>query len=219
MFRIKICGITRPEDARHAAAAGADAIGLNFYAASGRFVDASRAKEVASAVPEGICKVGVFVNEDAAVICETFDSLKLDLVQLHGDEPAETLRALLPRPVLRAIRLPNGNFQPVLQYLAQCRKLGLLPHALLVDAYSETHFGGTGKTLDWTQLKQQIAALEVPVVLAGGLRADNVAEAIELVRPAAVDTASGVESSPGRKDKQKLTAFIEAAISAFNRFA
>ena len=211
MFRIKICGITSPLDAQHAAAAGADALGLNFYSQSPRFLSADRAAAVADAVPAGVAKVGLFVNASACQVRETFDELKLDLVQLHGDEPPEFLVELEGRPVMRAFRLEAANLGPVSDYLDRCRELGCLPRLVLIDGFRSGHYGGTGQAVDWRKLATARAALgEVPLVLAGGLTEANVAEAITLVRPAAVDTASGVESQ-GKKDRQRMQAFVDAA--------
>ena len=212
MFRIKICGITSPLDAQNAAAAGADALGLNFYSQSPRFLSADRAAAVADAVPAGVVKVGLFVNAAAQQIRETFDRLKLDLVQLHGDEPPELLAELEGRPVMRAFRPETAYLGPVSDYLDRCRRLGCLPRLVLIDAFRTGQYGGTGQTVDWRQLvTAQDALSEVPLVLAGGLTAANVADAIAVVRPAAVDTASGVESQPGKKDCQRMRAFVEAA--------
>jgi phosphoribosylanthranilate isomerase len=215
MFRIKICGITRVEDAVMAAQAGADAIGLNFYPKSPRFLDAATARQIVAALPGGIAKVGLFVNAAAADICRTFDELGLDLIQLHGDEPPELLAELGPRPVMRAFRLQSGLDEAV-NYLDQCRRLNCLPRMALIDAYVAGMYGGTGGRCDWEMIRGYLAlAGYPPLVLAGGLTADNVAEAIHTVRPAAVDTASGVESSPGRKDPAAVAAFVRTACEAF----
>lgn len=215
MFRIKICGITTPADAQSAVAAGADAIGLNFFAASPRRVSLEQARPIVAAVGDRACKVGLFVNHSAAEICQRYDELGLDLVQLHGDEPAELLAALAGRPVMRAFR-SGGDFRAVAAYLARCGELRCLPRLVLVDALSAGRYGGTGVTADWQAIAEHRTSFgEVPLVLAGGLRPDNVAQAIAAVRPDAVDTASGVESSPGVKSPELVRAFVDAARKAF----
>lgn len=217
MFRIKICGITNPDDARRVVQAGADAIGLNFYPESPRFIDHSTARLICDVLPPEIVKVGLFVNSPAEDVCRTFDELPLDLVQLHGDEPPEFIARLGDRPVMRAFRLGPEGVQPIFDYLDQCKKLRCIPKLVLIDALAEATYGGTGRIADWSICAQYPRHKGLPpLVLAGGLKASNVAEAIEQVRPAAVDTASGVESSSGRKDPAAVTAFVQAARKAFD---
>lgn len=218
MFRIKICGITTIDDALAAAKAGADALGLNFYSGSPRFVAVDIARQIASAAPSDVRKVGVFVNAGAAEIRATVDAVGLDIVQLHGDEPPELLRDLSDLKVVRALR-PAADLQAVTEYLDRCSKIGVRPAMLLLDAYAQAQYGGTGDTADWQAIKTgQSAWGGLPLVLAGGLKPENVAAAIECVRPAAVDTASGVEISPGRKSAERMHAFVLAAREAFERF-
>jgi len=214
VFRVKICGITQAEDARLAADAGADAIGLNFYPKSPRSLTVEQAEVVAAETPTEVAKVGLFVNAEAAWVCETFDRLGLDLIQLHGDEPPEYLTQLGMRPVVRAFRVGAEGLGPVREYLARCAQLGVMPRMVLVDALVQGAYGGTGQAANWEALKQYPASLP-KLVLAGGLRPETVAAAIQAVRPAAVDTASGVESSPGRKDEALVRRFVEAALAAF----
>src|SRR6187397_588311 len=205
LFRIKICGVTRPEDAVGIAEAGADAIGLNFYSASPRFVDDDRAAEIIAAVPGQVAKVGVFVNADAAAIRDKVQRLGLDWVQLHGDEPPEFVAELPGLAVIRAVRLQD-RVSVVLP--ATKGKLIRLPKAVLIDAFSASAYGGTGTTVAWEAVPEARHRLAgVPVILAGGLTPENVAEAIQIARPDAVDTASGVESSPGVKDLAKVREF------------
>ncbi|HUY31163.1 MAG TPA: phosphoribosylanthranilate isomerase [Pirellulales bacterium] len=215
MFRIKICGVTTLADALAAADAGADAIGLNFHPGSSRFVSRDQAAEIAAALPSGIQKVGVFVNPTADDVRHTVERLSLDLVQLHGDEPPEFLARLGEIPVLRAFRLEAGGLPAVSDYLAECRQRDATPAMVLLDAFRVGAYGGTGLSLDWTVAAayHQFSAAP-PLVLAGGLAAANVAQAIAAVRPAAVDTASGVEASPGRKDHAQVAAFVAAAKKA-----
>ncbi len=211
LFRIKICGITRPDDARAASQAGADAIGLNFYPSSPRFCDALRAQNIQRACPAGLQKVGVFVNESIEDVRRRVRLFDLDWVQLHGDEPPETIQQLAGIPVIRAFRCQDHRLAPVLDYWRRCREAGRVPDAILLDAWQGDHYGGTGRTLDWERLRAEIGQLgEVPWILAGGLHAGNVAEAIRQLRPAAVDTASGVESAPGIKDPQAMADFVQA---------
>jgi phosphoribosylanthranilate isomerase len=217
MFTIKICGVTTADDARAVAAAGADAIGLNFYAHSPLFLPLENAQHVAASIPRKVVRVGVFVNAPAETICGAYDALGLDLIQLHGDEPPEFLGELGDRPVMRAFRIGDEGLQPAAEYLARCRELGTPPAMVLVDAHRSGQYGGTGMTADWEMLVRERGLLDgIRLVLAGGLTAGNVADAIRCVRPTAVDTASGVESAPGRKDVGAVSRFVAAARGAFD---
>ena len=218
MFTIKICGITRLEDARASAEAGADAIGLNFCPQSSRVIDHDRARAIIAVLPAGIIKVGLFVNAAPGEICRTYDALGLDLIQLHGDEPPELLSALGGRPVMKAFRAAGADgLHVVLDYLETCRTLGCLPRLILLDAPSSGGFGGSGKPADWSLAKQYLKNGQAPqLMLAGGLKPENVAEAIRTTGARAVDTASGVESQPGIKDPVALTAFVHAARTAWD---
>jgi phosphoribosylanthranilate isomerase len=216
MFRIKICGITTVEDAMRAAAAGADAVGLNFYPKSPRFVDVPTAEAIVHALPSGIARVGLFVNREAHEIRELFGRLGLDLIQLHGDESPSFLTALGGLPILRSFRITADGLDPVLDYLSECRQRNCLPQRVLLDACKKGHYGGTGELADWAAARQYPAASwHPPLVLAGGLTPGNVAEAIAMVRPSGVDTASGVERSPGHKDPRLVEDFVRAAREAF----
>jgi phosphoribosylanthranilate isomerase len=219
MFRIKICGITNIADARAAADAGADAIGLNFFSKSRRFVDVESARNIAAAVPPGVTKVGVFVNADIGGIAQAVERVGLDAIQLHGDEPALTI-AQLPRHVqiIRAYRCGRGGLSPLASHLQQCAELGRMPDGVLIDADAGADFGGSGELADWALIDRNRDALAgLPLVLAGGLTPENVATAIAAVRPNAVDVASGVEREPGRKDQARIAKFIAAARDAFKR--
>lgn len=217
MFRIKICGITTVDDALSVAGAGADAIGLNFYAKSPRYVEKPEAQRICEALPPGVVKVGLFVNAPETEIRRVFDDLRLDLIQLHGDEPPELLARLGDRPVMRAFRVGPEGLDPVADYIEECRRLDCVPRRILVDSRVEGAFGGTGKVADWSLVaRHPIHDWHPPLVLAGGLTADNVRTAIHAVRPAAVDTASGVELSPGRKSPPLVERFVEAAVQAFD---
>ena len=220
MFTIKICGVTSVKDALMAAAAGADAVGLNFYPRSPRRVTLESARHIAEAVAWRAVKVGVFVNAPSREVCETFDTLHLELIQLHGDEPPEFLAELGGRPVMRAFRVGPSGLDPVAEYLHQCRRLGCLPRLTLIDACQGGQYGGTGVVADWRVAEQYTALPDPPpLVLAGGLTPQNVAQAIETVRPSAVDSASGVEGSPGRKNDALVLRFVKEAKAAFARYA
>ena len=204
MTRIKICGITRAEDAQAAAQAGADAIGLVFYERSPRHVSIAQAAQLAAALPPFVTIVGLFVNADAGVVREVLAQVPLDLLQFHGDETPEYC-AQFARPYLKAIRVKAGVD------LLQCASDFRSAKGLLLDAHVEGIPGGTGATFDWTLIPGQ---LPLPVILSGGLDAENVAAAIKQVRPYAVDVSSGVESggveaSKGIKDAAKIARFIQ----------
>jgi phosphoribosylanthranilate isomerase len=217
MFRVKICGITSAEDARLAAEAGADAIGINFYEASPRACSPAAARAIAAALPAEVCKVGVFVNASIESIRAIAQDIGLDLVQLHGDEPPEFLARLRPLPILRAARITD-DLTPVEAYLAECHRLLAVPRMLLVDRLHESAFGGTGEKADWSAISAQRSKLQgMPLVLAGGLKPDNVANAIRAVRPWGVDTSSGVEQSPGRKSPELVREFVREAKAALHR--
>jgi len=219
-FKIKICGITRPEDAVAAAEAGADAIGLNFYPKGPRFVSLERAREIVAALPPGIVKVGVFVNATSCSVSATAHRLGLDLVQLHGDEPPQYLAELGGLKVLRAFRCGPQGLAPVHSYLKRCQTIGWMPRMVLCDAFQPGAYGGTGQVVDWATVANYTWSAEIPpLVLAGGLTPENVADAIRVVRPAAVDTASGVEVQPGIKDADRIRRFVQAAREAFSSLA
>jgi phosphoribosylanthranilate isomerase len=199
MIRVKICGITNPDDALQAVACGADALGLVFFAKSPRCVSPEQAREIIARLPPLVTTVGLFVNEDPRTIRAVAARCRLDRVQLHGDEsPADCL--LPPLRVLKALRVRDA------ESLARADEY---PADLLLDAWSDQVYGGSGRQFDW-QLARALAARR-PIILAGGLRPDNVAEAVAAVNPYAVDVSSGVERSPGRKDHEKVAEFIRRA--------
>ena len=210
--RIKICGLTRFDEARACLAAGADWIGLNFHPGSPRFVPPSRAREIIAALDCPSRIVGLFVNRPAAEVAELAESLGLQAVQLHGDEPAEDLLALGRFRIIRAFRLGGpDDVRAMNEYLDRAETLGRPPDAVLVDALVSGIAGGTG-----TLLTEDVLGLIPPLphlILAGGLDPENVAGRIARVRPWMVDVASGVEASPGRKDPAKVAAFVHAARS------
>jgi len=218
VFKIKVCGITSPADALAAQAAGADAVGLNFYARSPRYVSQDSAMRVLSECG-GLATVGVFVNKPVVEILSVAAELGLSAVQLHGDESPGCIAALGGLRAIRARRMGEQGIAAIAEDLLACQAAGRLPDAVLIDAFQPGRYGGTGETVAWADLADHRETLGgVPLILAGGLTPDNVAEAIYAARPAAVDVASGVESSPGVKDHAKVRAFVEAARTAFTRF-
>lgn len=198
--RVKICGITRVEDALAAAQAGADAIGLVFYARSPRHVTLQQAAQLAAALPPFVTTVGLFVNAEEAFVREALAAVPLDLLQFHGDESPEYC-AQFGKPYLKAIRVKAGVD------LLQCAAHFHAAKGLLLDAHVEGIPGGTGAIFDWSLIPKQ---MPLPVILSGGLDAENVAAAIEQVQPGAVDVSSGVEVNTlkGIKDAVKIARFI-----------
>ncbi len=201
--RWKVCGITNAADAGRAVAAGADALGFVFWARSPRAISVDDAAVISAGLPEQIWKVGVFVDPSAHELADAAERAGLDFVQLCGDESPE-LCARSPRPPWKALRLAPGTAPE-----AALQQADAYPGAtLLIDAGVPGEYGGTGRTADWTAAAHLAARRQV--VLAGGLRADNVGAAIEQVRPWGVDVSSGIEAEPGRKDENKLNAFSRA---------
>jgi phosphoribosylanthranilate isomerase len=199
--RIKICGITNEADARAAVDAGVDALGFVLYRKSPRYVEPTVVKQIIAALPPLVIPVGVFVNEEAKVVRDLMDDCGLALAQLHGDETASYCLDL-ERPVLKAIRVKDrGSFLALAEFQGRAGVRGFI-----VDTYSTDAYGGTGRPIDWTLAAE--AAQASTVILAGGLTADNVGQAIRAVRPYGVDVSSGVESAPGKKDHQKIRDFV-----------
>ncbi|MBF0284766.1 MAG: phosphoribosylanthranilate isomerase [Magnetococcales bacterium] len=195
--KIKICGITRVEDGLAAAHAGADALGLVFHPPSPRHVTPQQAATIARAMPPFVVLVGLFVDPTAESVRQTLEQCPLDRIQLHGDESPEFCAAM-PRPVIKAIRVGGPE---------DLQNLDRFPvAALLLDAKSPGKVGGTGQRFDWNLLAEWSPPR--PLILAGGLSPDNVAEAVARVRPYAVDVSSGVESAPGLKDPERIARFI-----------
>lgn len=202
--RIKICGITRPEDARFAAECGADAIGLVFYAKSSRAVDVGQALKCIKSLPPLVTVVGLFVNETAENIEKILSEVPIDVLQFHGDETQEFCTSF-GRPYLKALRVRSSD-----EIALACESYHSA-RALLLDAWVDGLHGGTGQTFDWSMAQGTFC---VPIVLAGGLNAENVGKAIELLHPAAVDISGGVESSAGIKSVSRINNFIAAVRSA-----
>ncbi len=200
---VKICGVTTVRDAVHAVNLGADAIGLNFYSKSPRCISINRAKTIVAALPPFIWIVGIFVNETQRSIENICRAVKLDVAQLHGTESPTFARKLKMR-TMKAIAVRDASIDVVAHRYANA-------DAIVLDA-AQSGFGGGGITFDW-RLARRVAKKQ-PVLLAGGLTPENVAEAVRQVRPFGVDVASGVEKKPGEKDLKKMAAFIAAARSA-----
>lgn len=198
MVRIKICGITRVEDALAAAAAGADAIGLVFYAPSPRAVSAVQARQIISALPPFVTSVGLFVNASAQEVKAVLAEVPLDVLQFHGDEPADFCKQF-GRPYLKALRVRAGDDLNALA--AQWPEAS----GILLDSYKAGVPGGTGEIFDWSLIPTERTW---PLVLAGGLAAENVADAITRAAPWAVDVSGGVEQAKGIKDADKINSFV-----------
>jgi phosphoribosylanthranilate isomerase len=203
--KVKICGITNWADARRACEAGADFLGFNFHRPSPRYIAPAKARRIVRRLPANVAAVGVFVNEPEERMLKTARAIGLRGVQLHGDEtPAlvARLRRSLPRVrVIKAIRV-RKTLRP-----EQLNRFGHAS-AILLDRFDGRHRGGTGKKFDWSLVS--LVEMRARIFLAGGLTAENVAEAIRAARPYAIDVCSGVESAPGRKDAAKITALMRA---------
>ncbi|MDP2824527.1 MAG: phosphoribosylanthranilate isomerase [Sulfuritalea sp.] len=204
--RIKICGITREQDLAAAVAGGADALGFVFYAPSPRHVTPRRAAQLMAHVPAFVTKVGLFVNESAQTVRAVLAQTPLDLLQFHGDEDAAYC-SRFGKPWIKAARMKPGF--DLLEYASAFAGAPGVS-GLLLDAHVEG-YGGGGKTFDWSLIPQ---SLPLPVILSGGLHPGNVAEAVRVVRPWAVDVSSGVEAARGIKDAQKITEFIAGVRNA-----
>jgi len=197
---VKICGITQLEDAEAAVAAGAGAIGFIFWPQSPRFIDPHRARVIAAALPPFVTPVGVFVNQPLDYVNGVASLVRLGVVQLHGDETPQFASAVT-RPVMKAVSIGSADTR---LWPARVR--------LLLDVHDPLARGGTGRTIDWAAAAE--LASQRQVVLAGGLKPENVADAVARVRPYGIDVSSGVERSPGIKDHQRLRALFEAVHDA-----
>lgn len=209
--RVKICGVTTVEDGRECANAGAEWIGLNFYPPSPRCLDMARAASIVMALPRSATPVGVFVNRPAAEVAAIAQKLRLRTVQLHGKEPPEDLVVLAHLQLIKAFRLGRpSDWQLVIDYLGRAEVLGRVPDAILIDAFVPGQAGGTGASVD-SEVLDHLPPFP-RIILAGGLTPENVAAKVARVQPWMVDVASGVESTPGRKDPVKVAKFIKAVI-------
>ena len=202
MIKIKICGITNPEDALMAVKAGADALGFVFFRGSPRYISPEQAAAIIHQLPPFVQTVGLFVNEELVTVNSTADQCGLDLVQLHGEESPDYCAAV-KRRVIKAFRVKDASsLDEIINYrVAAC----------LLDAWSPAAHGGTGVTFNW-EIAARAAAAHC-IILAGGLNPENVAGAIAAVEPYAVDVSSGVESAPGKKDAELVNGFIRATRS------
>jgi phosphoribosylanthranilate isomerase len=199
--RVKICGITRVEDANTAVNSGADAIGLVFYPKSPRYVGLTSADEIARTVGPFVTVVGLFVNAPAEEVNTAINTVGLDLLQFHGDED-EAYCCQFQKPYIKAIRMSPGlDMRKVVASYPSAR-------GFLFDAWNENKYGGTGETFDWQRLS---AVTDIPFILAGGLNPENVNEAVFVAKPYAVDVSGGVEESPGIKSAQLIQKFISRA--------
>jgi len=205
--RVKICGITRVDDALDVVASGADAIGLVFYGPSPRNVSLERAKEIAAAVPAFVTVVALFVDPSEEQVQQVLNHVRIDLIQFHGDEENDFC-SRFQRPFIKAIRVRQAS-----DVVASCLRF---PNAvgILLDSYKPGVPGGTGETFDWSLIPTQA---NKPLILAGGLNADNIAGAIDDVQPFAVDVSGGVEASKGIKDPEKVKAFLNEVYSVDQR--
>jgi len=204
MTKVKVCGITNLDDALSAAEAGAYALGFNFYEKSPRYINPLEAQKIIEHLPPFITAVGVFVNEpEPERVAELASQLKLSAIQLHGDESPDYCAQLSGWRVITALRV-DPNFKP-----AHAGRYAI--SAILLDAYKPGEYGGTGEVFAWDIAKE--ATNYGRIILAGGLNPLNVADAVKAVRPYAVDVASGVESSPGKKDRNKVREFVIKAKS------
>jgi phosphoribosylanthranilate isomerase len=211
-LRVKICGITTEVDARQAALLGADAIGLNFYPGSPRYVATSTAECILQELPPFTAAVGVFVESPMGKVFQQLQAMRrIHIIQWHGKQ--RELSDYSPYHLIAAFPVQDASSLAAIQrYVETCRGLGRMPSALLLDGHAPGQHGGTGRTAPWQLLESFRPG--VPIILAGGLTPENVAEAVRLVRPYAVDVASGVESAPGRKDGEKMRRFLDKAREA-----
>jgi phosphoribosylanthranilate isomerase len=203
---VKICGITNLEDALAAVAAGAKALGFNFYRPSPRYLEPQAARMIIDQLPAETLTVGVFVNEESPASVEQIADISgVAALQLHGDESPDFCRQLAHRYVIKALAV-KADFDPV-----SAREYDV--PAIMLDAFVKTTHGGTGQVIDWS-VARRTRELVPKLFLAGGLSPENIAAAISAVRPYAVDACSALETSPGKKDPQRLRAFVKAALAA-----
>ena len=202
--RIKICGITSSEDANKAVNAGANAIGLVFYANSPRYVTIEQAREIVAGLPPFISRVALFVNADTEYINTVIRKVDVDILQFHGDEKDEEC-GRYGKSYIKAIRMREN----IDLNMESKRYTGA--SALLLDNFDDLQYGGTGRTFDWSLIREKFTK---PMILAGGLTVENVGKAVRMAKPYAVDVSSGVEAGKGKKDADKIHAFICAVLNA-----
>ncbi len=211
---VKICGIRDELTADRVAQLGPDAIGLNFYPKSPRFVARENAIRIGAQTGDRVQRIGVFVNQSAQEIADLANACRLDGVQIHGDESAaqiaEISHAIGSLPIYRAWRMDGDSLSGLMEHLAECQTLGVVFAGCLIDSRVAGAYGGTGHTVPWEALSKAYQRDQwPPLILAGGLTADNVAMAMTAVQPWGVDVASGVESSPATKDLDLVARFVE----------
>ncbi len=203
--RVKICGLTRQEDARLAVELGTSALGFIFYPRSPRYISPEEAREIIAQLPPLVTTVGVFVNEPPESVWEVVSRTGIDLVQLHGEESPEYCELFFPR-VIKALRLKSAeDLEKIPAYQGKVR-------AILLDTYVRDIPGGTGQSFNWSWAREA-KRYGLPIILAGGLHPGNIKEALKEVQPYGIDLSSGVESSPGRKDPEKLRALFRELAS------
>ena len=215
-MRIKICGIMSPNDGRQASLLGADAIGINLYEQSPRCIDFATAEAITRELPPFTDPVGIFVNLPLRAVFESLNRLgRIRTFQWHGEK--REVADCYPFQMVAAFAVSAAeHILDITHYLDLCKGVGRLPAAVLIDARVPGQYGGTGKTAPWKLLED--FDFGVPVILAGGLTWQNVAEAVRIVRPYGVDVASGVETKPGRKDPEQMRRFMDAAREAASRY-
>ena len=198
MVKIKVCGITNKKDAQIAVSLGAWALGFVFYKESPRYISPEKARKIIESLPAFITPVGVFVNEREEVVERAADICGFQTIQLHGDEDPEFCRKLQNYNVIKAFRVGSDfNFKITARYQA---------NTILFDTYQKNVYGGTGKVFNWSKIARK--KVSKPIILSGGLNSSNVAKAIKLIKPYAIDVSSGVEKSPGKKDERLLKKFF-----------
>jgi phosphoribosylanthranilate isomerase len=197
--RVKICGLTRESDVRDAAELGVDAVGLVFFAPSPRAVGIAEARPLLDALPPFVTAVGLFVDAAPEYVRQVLASVPIDLLQFHGDEPPDYCRSF-GRPWIKAIRMRPGTDLPAIEEQYRSAR------GLLLDTYDQGAPGGTGRGFDWSLIPDRIASR---IILAGGLSAENVADAVRRVRPWGVDVSGGVEAAKGIKDRAAMAAFMQ----------
>ena len=202
---VKICGITRLEDAHAAVDAGANALGFVFWPKSPRRIDPERARQIVAALPEGVMAVGVFVDQPVDDVNEVARRVGLGAVQLHGSEPCDYVRAMT-RPVIKAVAVVGDHAPAVSEWAPDV--------TILLDVHDPVKKGGTGRTVDWTAAAD--VARRRNILLAGGLTPQNVSDAIARVRPYGIDVSSGVEAEPGIKDHERIKALFEAVHGGYH---
>ncbi len=228
LFRTKICGVKSAAAIHACAGANVDAIGLNFFPQSKRYIRPDAAADLVPLLPDKMTRVGLFVNAPLETVVTTASQLTLDLIQLHGNEDAEYVARLYavnqlggepdaPR-YIRAFRFGVSGLEPVVAFLEATSRIGHPPLSVLIDADVPGEYGGTGVVADWARLAQEKEAIgKTKLILAGGLTPTNVCDAIESVCPDGVDTASGVENSAGEKRGDLCKQFVDRANEAFSR--